>query len=77
MVLDPIDAANPDLKPADYRHLGFLEIEKGQGKIQRLELFYPLGHFKREGKYYITDFTEMKKLFKRVREMELKRILEE
>jgi hypothetical protein len=61
---EPLRVARLDPKPADYRSLGWLVLSRDDAKEESVWLFYPLGHFKRGEKYYITDFTEMRKVVK-------------
>jgi hypothetical protein len=61
MVARPLRATYIDLRPADYRGIGWIEIEYEDGREEGIDLFYPLGHFKRRSSYYITDFREIQK----------------
>ena len=59
---EPLRNARIDVEPSKYRVLGSLDLERDGGQKESFPLFFPVGHYKRGGAYYITDFTEMKNL---------------
>jgi hypothetical protein len=68
LIQAPVEAAKPDPKPADYRAFASLTLEDNKGVTESMQLFEPLGHFKRHGKYYIADLGELRKYLKKIAE---------
>jgi hypothetical protein len=60
----PLRDARIDPEPKRYEVFGAMHLEDGDGERVGLTLFFPLGYFKKAGTYYVTDFNEVKSLFR-------------
>lgn len=59
LVWQPMMDAKRDPEPADYAVVGELTIRLPDGSRENLVLFSPWGHYKRDGEYFIADFSEL------------------
>lgn len=57
LVLEPIQKAAPDPRPAKYVIIGGLEVIRRDGSKEGYSLFLPWGHFGHGNDYFITDFS--------------------
>jgi hypothetical protein len=60
MVLDPLSQAHADPHPADYSVIAVVTVEENDKVIDRVWLFHPFGHFKRDDKCYVTNLSGLK-----------------
>ena len=59
IIYDPIANARLDPEPALYEVLGGLSLKAGSSERDYFTLFLPWGHYKKDGQYFIADFTRL------------------
>jgi hypothetical protein len=60
LVVEPLENAKRDPRPARYEVVGNLSVENGNGSNEHIALFLPWGHIKRGDVYSIADLTKLR-----------------